>query len=91
MHKSIPMGAAVMLLMLAATAVVAQTYPPPPPPTDPFPPQSARPIPKIQVTPRVRVQYYRDCVDWYAVEPRLTGPTVVPHSRCQWVKRYYAY
>jgi len=89
MHRLIPTGAAVMLMMITATAVVAQSYPPPPPPTDPYAPQSVRP--KIQVTPRVRVQYYRDCVDWYAVEPRLTGPTVVPHSRCQWVKRYYAY
>jgi hypothetical protein len=35
------------------------------------------------------VQYYRNCVDGYAVERRLTGPTVVPRMNCRWAKRYY--
>jgi hypothetical protein len=48
-------------------------------------------LPRVDITPRVRVQYYRDCVDGYVVEPRLTGPTVVPRMRCRWAKRYYAY
>jgi hypothetical protein len=87
MRRSILVATAVILTALTATAAIAQTYPPPAPPGAPY----ARPIPRIQVSPRVRVQYYRDCVDWYAVEPRLTGPTVVPKMRCQWVKRYYAY
>jgi hypothetical protein len=84
MRRSIPLGIATFLSALMTAAAVAQTYPPLAQP-------SVRTIPRIQVTPRVREQYYRDCVDWYAVEPRLTGPTIVPHMRCQWVKRYYAY
>jgi hypothetical protein len=30
---------------------------------------------------------YRQCVDWYAVERRATGDTVVPHMQCHWVYR----
>jgi hypothetical protein len=30
---------------------------------------------------------YRQCVDWYAVEPRAAGNTVVPHMQCHWVYR----
>jgi hypothetical protein len=50
-----------------------------------------RPLPRVEITPRLRVQYYRDCVDALVVEQRLTGPTVVPRSRCRWAKRYYSY
>jgi hypothetical protein len=85
MSKSIAIAAtAAVLMMLGAPAAVAQAYPPAPAPY-------MRPIPRIEINPRLRVQYYRDCVDGYVVEPRLTGPTVVPRMRCRWAKRYYAY
>jgi hypothetical protein len=29
----------------------------------------------------------RQCEDWYVVERRATGPTVVPNSRCWWAYR----
>ena len=32
-------------------------------------------------------RYYRECVDWYAVEARANGPTVVPHMSCRWAVR----
>jgi hypothetical protein len=32
-------------------------------------------------------RYYRQCVDWYAVEARASGPTVVPQMRCRWAVR----
>lgn len=90
MRTLIPIVAtAALAIASAATSVLAQGYPPAsgsvylPPPT--------RPLPRVDITPRVRVQYYRDCVDGYVVEPRLTGPTVVPRMRCRWAKRYYAY
>jgi hypothetical protein len=44
---------------------------------------------RVEIYPRVHVQYYRDCVDGYVVEQRLTGPTVVPRMNCRWAKRYY--
>ena len=40
---------------------------------------------RIVVTPSPRV--YRRCVDWYAVEHRATGDTVVPNMRCWWAYR----
>lgn len=44
-----------------------------------------RRVPRLTVTPYWRA--YRECVDWYAVEPRAAGPTVVPHMRCWWARR----
>jgi hypothetical protein len=41
--------------------------------------------PRIRVTPSQRL--VRQCEDWYAVEQRATGPTVVPNSRCWWTYR----
>ena len=73
----------------AATLAFAQGYAPAPGAV--YVPPPARPLPRVEITPRLRVQYYRDCIDALVVEPRLTGPTIVPHSRCRWVKRYYAY
>jgi hypothetical protein len=85
MPKSLAIAAtAAVLSALGTPAVLAQAYPPAPAPF-------VRPIPRIEINPRLRVQYYRDCVDGYVVEPRLTGPTVVPRMRCRWAKRYYAY
>lgn len=43
------------------------------------------PRPRITVTPSQRV--YRQCVDVYVVERRLTGDTVVPNMRCWWTYR----
>jgi hypothetical protein len=87
MRKSIPIGAlAVALAGLTATGTVAQSYYAPAPVPAPAPPR----VPfRVEVYPRVHVQYYRDCVDGYAVEQRLTGPTVVPRMNCRWAKRYY--
>jgi len=87
MPRSTAIAATAAVLMLSAPSAQAQAYPPP---TAPYL-QPVRPIPRIEVNPRLRVQYYRDCVDGYVVEPRLTGPTVVPRMRCRWAKRYYAY
>jgi hypothetical protein len=88
MCKSISIVAtAAALTALSVAAAPAQSYPPP---ADP----SLRPAPpplRFEVRPRLRVQYYRDCVDFYAIEPRASGPTVVPRSNCRWAKRYYAY
>jgi hypothetical protein len=41
--------------------------------------------PRIRVTPNQRL--VRQCEDWYVVERRVTGPTVVPNSRCWWAYR----
>jgi hypothetical protein len=38
--------------------------------------------PRLRVTPTQRL--VRQCADWYEVEARATGPTVVPASRCWW-------
>jgi hypothetical protein len=88
MRKSISIVAmAAVLTALSAATAVAQNYPPPANP-------SLRPAPpplRLEIRPRLRVQYYRDCVDFYAIEPRASGPTVVPRSNCRWAKRYYAY
>jgi hypothetical protein len=83
MRKSIPIGIlAVALAGLTATAAAAQSYytPAPAPPRAPF---------RVEIYPRLHVQYYRNCVDGYVVEQRLTGPTVVPRMNCRWAKRYY--
>ena len=83
MRKSIPVGIlAVILFGLTAADAAAQSYyaPAPAPPRAPF---------RVEVYPRLRVQYYRNCVDGYVVEQRLTGPTVVPRMNCRWAKRYY--
>jgi hypothetical protein len=88
MRKSISIVAtAALLTALSVAAALAQSYPPLVDPSL----QRVRPIPRIELRPRLRVQYYRDCVDFYAVEPRASGPTVVPHMNCRWAKRYYAY
>ena len=41
--------------------------------------------PRIRVTPTQRL--VRQCEDWYEVEQRATGATVVPASRCWWAYR----
>jgi hypothetical protein len=45
----------------------------------------ARARTRVVVTPSPRV--YRQCVDWYSVERRATGDTVVPNMRCWWAYR----
>ena len=40
---------------------------------------------RIVVTPPWRL--YRQCVDWYALERRPSGPVITPHMRCQWALR----
>jgi hypothetical protein len=84
MRKSIPIAILVVALAgLTATAATAQSYyapAPAPAPRAPF---------RVEIYPRVHVQYYRNCVDGYVVEQRLTGPTVVPRTNCRWAKRYY--
>ena len=85
MRNSVPIGILVIILAgLTASSSLAQSYyapaPVPAPPRVPF---------RVEIYPRVHVQYYRDCVDGYVVEQRLTGPTVVPHMNCRWAKRYY--
>jgi hypothetical protein len=85
MRKSISIGiVAVALAGLTATEAAAQSYyapaPAPAPPRVPF---------RVEIYPRLRVQYYRNCSDGYVVEQRLTGPTVVPRMNCHWAKRYY--
>ena len=87
MRRSIPIVIlAVAITELTASYTFAQSYyapaPVPAPPRVPF---------RVEIYPRVHVQYYRDCVDGYVVEQRLTGPTVVPRMNCRWAKRYYAY
>ena len=47
--------------------------------------QRAGTRPRIRVTPSARL--VRQCTDWYTVEPRASGPTVVPNSRCWWAYR----
>jgi hypothetical protein len=85
MRNSVPIGILVITLAgLTASSSLAQSYyapaPVPAPPRVPF---------RVEIYPRVHVQYYRDCVDGYVVEQRLTGPTVVPRMNCRWAKRYY--
>ena len=43
--------------------------------------------PPLRLEIRPAPQYYRQCVDWYVVEHRLTGDTVVPQLRCRWALR----
>jgi hypothetical protein len=84
MRKSIPIGVlAVALVGLTASSSLAQSYyaPAPTPRRAPF---------RVEIYPRVHVQYYRNCVDGYVVEQRLSGPTVVPRQNCRWAKRYYS-
>jgi len=40
---------------------------------------------RITVVPLSR--YYRQCVDWYALEHRPSGDVVTPQMRCRWVAR----
>jgi hypothetical protein len=82
-------AAAALTGALMSNPAFAQVYAPAP--GMPYPPPLMRPLPRIEINPRVRVQWYRDCAGGYAVEPRLTGPTVVPVQRCRWAKRYYSY
>ena len=43
--------------------------------------------PRVTVYPIYRPRLlYRQCTDWYVVEARATGPTVVPRIRCWWVR-----
>ncbi len=85
MRKSVAVGILLIALAgLTTSGALAQSYyatvPAPPPPRAPF---------RVEIYPRVHVQYYRNCVDGYVVEQRLTGPTVVPRMNCRWAKRYY--
>jgi hypothetical protein len=48
--------------------------------------QRRRIPPRIYVYPDYRNRpIVRRCVDWYTVEARAAGDTVVPHMRCYWV------
>ncbi len=83
----------ILIAMLAATLMglttvssAAQPYYAPAPVPVPVPPRAPF---RVEIYPRVHVQYYRNCVDGYVVEQRLTGPTVVPRMNCRWAKRYY--
>jgi hypothetical protein len=83
MRKAVSVGVLVVSLAgLTAAGAAAQSYyaPAPAPPRVPF---------RVEIYPRVHVQYYRNCADGYVVEQRLTGPTVVPRMNCRWAKRYY--
>ena len=87
MRTSFSIGVlAVALAGLTATSTAAQSSYAPAPVPAPAPPRAPF---RVEVYPRVHVQYYRDCVDGYVVEQRLTGPTVVPRMNCRWAKRYY--
>jgi hypothetical protein len=44
-----------------------------------------RPPLRLEVRPIGRP--YRQCEDWYVVERRATGDTVVPRMRCWWATR----
>jgi hypothetical protein len=44
-----------------------------------------RPPLRLEVTPST--QFYRQCTDWYVIEQRAAGPTVVPQTRCRWALR----
>jgi hypothetical protein len=46
--------------------------------------QNRRPPLRIEIVPR---QFYRQCVDWYDIEHRPTGDTIVPRMRCRWAIR----
>lgn len=87
MRKSIPIAVlTVAIAGLTASDVLAQSYYAPAPVPAPAPPRAPF---RVEIYPRLRVQYYRNCVDGYVVEQRLTGPTVVPRMNCRWAKRYY--
>jgi hypothetical protein len=45
-------------------------------------PRAVRARTRIDVTPSRRI--YRQCVDWYSVEHRPSGDTIVPNMRCWW-------
>jgi len=36
---------------------------------------------QVEVTPS---RLYRQCTDWYVIEHRPAGDTVVPRMRCRW-------
>jgi len=40
---------------------------------------------RVEVAPYAR--FYRQCTDWYVIEHRATGDTVVPRMRCWWALR----
>ena len=40
---------------------------------------------RLEVTPYARI--YRQCTDWYVIEHRVTGDTIVPRMRCWWALR----
>jgi hypothetical protein len=44
-----------------------------------------RPPLRLEVVPPS--QLYRQCTDWYVIEPRAAGPTIVPQMRCRWALR----
>jgi hypothetical protein len=48
-------------------------------------PPPRRPPLRLEVRPTGRP--YRQCEDWYAVEHRVTGDTIVPRMRCWWAVR----
>jgi hypothetical protein len=39
---------------------------------------------RVEVTPS---RLYRQCTDWYVIEHRATGDTVVPRMQCRWAVR----
>jgi hypothetical protein len=39
---------------------------------------------RVEVTPS---RLYRQCTDWYVIEHRATGDTVVPRTQCRWAVR----
>jgi hypothetical protein len=48
-------------------------------------PRARRAPTRITVTPHSRL--YRECVDWYALEYRASGPVLTPQMRCRWAIR----
>jgi hypothetical protein len=48
--------------------------------------QSRRRAPARIVVVPLR-HYYRQCVDWYALEHRPSGDVFTPQMRCRWVAR----
>lgn len=74
-HASMPAAAAPKAAISAKPAAA----------TDISAQRRARRVTRIEVTPARRL--YRQCVDWYALERRPSGPVITPHMRCQWALR----
>jgi hypothetical protein len=41
---------------------------------------------RLRIDVRPARPMYRDCVAWLVVEPRPSGPVIVPRERCRWVR-----